>query len=212
MDRGGGTRKPTHAQCKDCASTSNLQSPRITNWGTWGNLEECEDGTFVTAMRLKIQEYQGIDDSAFQDVLLFCGARGDTDPRNWKKLPATPYGDRWGWEPLKGCTDGEVAHGFELQSEVEQAEDPNDPGIIDNAGAIGLRLICSGGKREVIEDEGPFPWGKWTGPKMCPKQQHICAFRAQIEPHRDSGKSYYLNTPLTDSCVIENMVQKRIYK
>jgi len=36
-----------------------IQSPRINNWGIWGELESCPTETYVTVIRIKVQKFQG---------------------------------------------------------------------------------------------------------------------------------------------------------
>jgi hypothetical protein len=36
-----------------------LTSPKITNFGLWGEWDRCPLGTFVMGMKLKVEPYQG---------------------------------------------------------------------------------------------------------------------------------------------------------
>jgi len=98
------------------------------------------------------------------------------------------------WGNLKVCKNGEVATGFEVRSEVDRNKVGTGNGKIkDNAGAVGLRLICSGAHQEVIEDAGEALWhAKWTGPQMCPEKFGICGFRTQVDEYNTdpSGDSF----------------------
>jgi len=160
---------------------SYLESPRITDYGIWGPLAHCEAGTFVKGMILKIQKYQAADESALNAIRLLCGTHGSTNLRHMKKISSLEGGEG-DWRDLKMCDGGELGIGFELRSDVDRG--PNQE---ETAGAVGLRLICGGARREVIEDLGPYPWGSWTGPQVCPKDKAICGFRTQVEEAGAAG-------------------------
>jgi len=51
-----------------------LESPQLTNWGKWGDMDLCPNGTYATAIQLKSQSNQGgdVDDSGSTGTKLFC--------------------------------------------------------------------------------------------------------------------------------------------
>jgi len=39
------------------ASDFMIESPRITDWGNWGQYEKCPEGSFVYGARLKVEYF-----------------------------------------------------------------------------------------------------------------------------------------------------------
>ncbi|MFQ6397399.1 hypothetical protein ACLMAJ_28605 [Nocardia sp. KC 131] len=54
-----------------------IESPRVTNWGSWGVWGECQPGEFAVGMKLKTEPEQGLgDDTALNAIKLLCAAPG----------------------------------------------------------------------------------------------------------------------------------------
>jgi hypothetical protein len=61
-----------------------IESEHITNWGRWGIMTRCPNGTFVKGFRLRTEPYRGalVDDTASNAVKFYCG-----DPGKKKFVP-----------------------------------------------------------------------------------------------------------------------------
>ena len=147
-----------------------LESPKVTNWGSWGGWEYCPAGTYVTGMQLKTEYYQGAfsDDSGLNGVRFYCGpVGGNSDLDHPISSTVGPDG---GFNLQYLCAG--PANGFELRSEKDLGW------FNDDTAASNLRLYCDGSYKE---GDG-VSWGSWTGVQACPAKSAICALRTQVEP------------------------------
>jgi hypothetical protein len=144
-----------------------IESPKITNWGEWGQAEYCNASEFVYGFRLKVQQDQGIlDDTALNAIELHC-VKTITGPRTIIK---SKEGIKGAWGTVKECAGTSYAVGFEMRTEPVQ--------VIDNTAGNNMRLYCS--DNNVLEGNG-MSWGDWTGALFCPSNMKICGLRVQVE-------------------------------
>jgi len=154
-----------------------IESPKITNWGVWGNTSLCPEREYVYAFRLKVQQDQGflLDDTALNGIELECispqvraqAVKNGEQPR--AAQIRSLEGGFGNWGTIFECTFPHFVIGFELRSE----------GIgVDNTAANNFRAICS---NDVVVTGSGMGWGDWTGQLRCPTNHAICGLRTQVE-------------------------------
>lgn len=170
-------------QPEDIADLANvISSPRVTDWGEWGDWEYCSDG-YVMGMRLKTEPAQGPgDDTALNGVSFMCGNLGEPQKRlHSPERQIQSSTGRWGtWGVSYECPSG-YAVGFQLRSEATQKGH-------DDTAANNLRIFCSNSDPEnvnYLEGSG-LSWGEWTQPQLCRYGWAMCGIRTQV----DSSKGY----------------------
>lgn len=154
-----------------------LESPKLTNWGDWGEAQLCQENQFVIGLNLKIEGAQGErvahkdDDTALNAVRLTCA---NLDGSNTYPLYAKegPWGDFRG---DRRCRNG-VATGFTLRSE------PDRRGKDDTA-AVDMKLRCTNYDGTVTQMIGGdiLEYGRWTDEQRCPPMTAICGINTQVE-------------------------------
>jgi len=152
-----------------------LESPRTTNWGSWGELEMCPPGSFVYGMRLKVQPYQGTftDDSALNGIELLCISPAKrTQILKAFSVVKSRVGHKGNTGDVLECPEPGFATGFQLRSERDQGW------YADDSAANDLRLFCSTG--EVVNGNG-LGYGDWTAERRCPRGLQLCGIRTQVE-------------------------------
>jgi len=158
-----------------------ISSPRVTNWGVWGDYAQCSPGEKVVGMRLKTEAYQSRrDDTALNAIQLLCAKSGSHEYTTIKSLEGG-WGD-WG-RTFYCANDGQVK-GFQLRSEAYQ-------GNGDDTAANNLRVFCTSSP-EMIEGDGQ-DWGSWSERQDCLNGQAVTGFRTQVEPYQGSGDDTALN-------------------
>ncbi|CAG7733777.1 unnamed protein product [Allacma fusca] len=161
-----------------------IQSPRITDFGDWGEYEECPPGMYVFGFQLVSEEEQGAfgEDSALNGIYLLClpftARRNSPDflssylSSGAFSMISSSVGHDGYSRGIFDCPPKYFAIGFELRTEPVQ-------GILyDDTAANNLRLICSNGR--VLEGDGES-WGEWTGAQTCPRDYLICGMQTQVE-------------------------------
>ncbi|CAL8144039.1 unnamed protein product [Orchesella dallaii] len=151
-----------------------LSSPRITDWGEWGEFEYCKEGTYVIGMRLKTEPAQGPgDDTALNGISFMCGIIGETQKKlHSPERQIQSLSGNWGtWGVSYECPNS-YAVGFQLRSEASQKGH-------DDTAANNLRIFCSY-SMQYLEGSG-LSWGEWTEPQLCPIGWAICGMRTQVE-------------------------------
>jgi len=152
-----------------------IESPRRTNWGTWGDEEFCPEGQYVYGFRLKVQADQGwlLDDTAVNAIELLCEEPSRTAAEEAKPRAPTPIrskeGPQGNWGTVFECDRYHFGHGFELRSEGP---------TLDNTAGNNLRLSCT---NEYIHQGNGHSWGDWTGHLNCPRGMWVCGIRTQVE-------------------------------
>lgn len=164
---------------------SNLESPRITDWGEWGEFDSCPENTFVRGMRLKTEPAQGPgDDTALNGISFMCGVLGEPQKilHSLSRQIHSSTG-KWGtWGASYECPES-YAVGFQLRSEERQNGQ-------DDTAANNLRIFCSNSdpnNANYLEGSG-LSWGEWTDTRFCEYGSAICAIRTQVEAAKGHGK------------------------
>jgi len=160
-----------------------ITSPRVNNWGVWGDFAQCNDGEHVVGMRLRTEAPQGKgDDTALNAIELLCAAPGSHQYTPIKSLEGS-----WGnWGRTFYCPDDTTVKGFQLRSEAYQ-------GNGDDTAANNLRIFCNlPASPEMIEGDG-MTWGSWTERQNCLNGQAVVGFRTQVEPYQGNGDDTALN-------------------
>jgi len=166
-----------------------IESPKVTDWGNWGDLEICPTGTFVFGYRQKVEPYQTVlsDDCALNSIELLCISPGKSRAPSaaltrskhtglLSKAFATVIskeGHRGDWGPVTECPEPEFAVGFNLRSEKDQGW------FADDTAANDFRMICSGGG--VIDAGNGTPYGDWSDDLRCPRGTYVCGIQTQVE-------------------------------
>lgn len=129
---------PTIAAAVSCREDVKLvlESPRVTNWGTWTSWTYCPSGTAVTGMEMRIERpAPKNDDTAANSVKLICSDGSIL----------LPHGGYWGnWEtavltnPNRDLKSGSICgHAIGFQVRVEQWADDQDDTSLNN-----IKLFC----------------------------------------------------------------------
>lgn len=176
-----------------------IESSRVTNWGNWGGMEVCPEGSFVFGFRLKVEPYQSIasDDCSLSAVELLCisptAKRGPSAPlykSNHTGLLSKAFatiiskeGYRGDWGPVQECAEPGFATGFQLKSESDQGW------YADDSAANGMRLFCSDGQR--LDSGNEMNFGSWTAETRCPRGHYACGLETQVED-RQSKLNFYM--------------------
>ncbi|CAG7824492.1 unnamed protein product [Allacma fusca] len=162
-----------------------IASPRITDFGEWGQYEECPPGMFVYGFQMKVEPFQGqawYDDTALNAIYLLCvppAYRRDTyeflsqDPstRAFAKISSLE-GDRGYFRAVWECPHGFFAKGFELKSAKARGW------AYDDTAANNMKLLCTNGL--LMEGDGEKD-GNWTGLQTCPRTLLVCGIQTQVE-------------------------------
>jgi len=148
-------------------NTYELQSPRVTNWGSWGSWSYCDEGYYVVAVQLKNQGYQYFsDDTGLNGIYLTCHSLSEPGGHGIESIEGN-YGS---WREPSACHG--IATGFQLKSHV---------GVTDEAGAIDFVLLCDGpNSKYKTKPNGLLSWGSWTSERRCPAGHAICGIQTQV--------------------------------
>jgi len=153
-----------------------ITSPPITDWGEWGFMQLCPNGTVVQGFQLKTEPYRGalVDDTALNAVRFYCG-----HPLNPNATQVTSSVGSWGnWGNIYSCGANGSIVGFQLRVEAF--------GIVDDETATNnVRFICSNMEEpnNYIEGDG-LNFGSWREAVRCPDRQALCGIQTQIQPDR----------------------------
>ena len=109
-----------------------LESPQITDFGSWGEPEYCQPGKIVTGFQLKVEPKHSIDDTALNGIRFFCGTPGSEDQRTNITSKVGYFGN---WGKIFNCST--YAVGFELQSQEYQGP------RTDDIAANNFKLYCA---------------------------------------------------------------------
>jgi hypothetical protein len=192
----------------DPAVTSDItiESPIVTEWGDWGKMELCPEGTYASGMVLKwephLGEGKGDDDTALNAIRLLCIPPGSNDFDNATAITSTV--GEWGdWGRTLYC-DGGVITGFQLRSEPFMGHG----GWEDDTGANNVRILCSNLVNEGYLEGDSVPgsgWGYWTQPQRCLTQQAVCGLQTQVQSWIGSGDDTALNNVRMRCCTVPNL-------
>lgn len=172
------TLTPTFCFGRDDVQTW-LQSPIVTNWGSWGSADLCPDKTFVGAFEVKVERnVRGGDDTGLNGVKVLCMDLEGKE-HEWVTSKVGEFGI---WRGRKNCKNG-LATGFKLRSEPNQHRG-------DDVAGVDMAIYCTnidGSKTEMI-GSGLHSWGDWSSEQHCPSNTGICGIKTQVEGSQGRGK------------------------
>ncbi|CAG7827824.1 unnamed protein product [Allacma fusca] len=169
-----------------------LESPQITDFGTWGEPTYCPPGEVVTGFQLKVEPKNSVDDTALNGVRFYCGTPGGSNEDRQNITSKVGHFGNWG--RVFDCPT--YAVGFELQSHEYQG--PRG----DDTAANNMKLHCAGGgAMEGFHDNGhTYVNSRYTDPQMCPTGKGICAIQTQVERYQLFGDDTSLNNIRVKCC------------
>ena len=141
----------------------------VVDAGQWGNMEYCDDRSFATGFRLKIQEDQGnaYDDSATNGIRIICST-GD-----YHSSIEAPRGR---WSKTFMCPPEQYLRGWRQRVEASFS--------FDGTGMNNVEYKCAAmgdeGYTTVLPGNG-LKWGSWTNYAYCPSGQFICGIKTRKE-------------------------------
>nr|XP_034332245.1 vitelline membrane outer layer protein 1-like [Crassostrea gigas] len=152
------------------------------NWGTWGQVVYCPEGSFADGYKMKIEPPQGFrDDTSLNRVSLSCRdgttleASGDVAPHPHTKSFGT-------WGPMTSCQRGHFITSFALQVERPQGSDDDTAA---NFVKFTCRNITNGESYVMMQQPGAGYWGTY-GPwsESCPLGSAVCGIQQKVEPYQ----------------------------
>jgi len=173
-----------------------IESPKATDWGTWGEIDSCPLETFAIGMQLKVEAGKGFkDDTGLNGIKFFCSKLGEGISSQYPEVITSAVGD-WGeWNRAFYCGDDTAMNpktsaviGFQLKSEPSK-------GALDDTSANNLRIICSDFSEQstihssVIEGDGT-QWGSWTASQFCQIGYAVCGIVTQVDHGRGKGCTF----------------------
>ncbi len=150
-----------------------LYSPEFTNWGVWGEFENCSEGVFVKGFQVKKETWVGPtwDDTSLNGIRFYCGAMVD-------ERYVTSSEGSWGkWGNKYTCGDGYVV-GFQLRVEKGNLIDA------DETATNNLRIFCSNHAPGAFIEADGERWGNWTASRICGPDEGVCGIQTQVQPDR----------------------------
>ena len=161
--------------------TTSLSSSQKTNWGTWGNAEYCDYGSFVVGFRTRVEAPVGeYDDTGLNAIELFCSNN---------KTITSKQGKLGDWGKSDKCKGNGLVNGFRFKTEPRQ-------NIFfvqrDDTAANAIRLSCSDEQFvELKSSEGHC--GRWDPVyKYCPPNLYVCGLKTQVHDEISSKEEHDL--------------------
>jgi len=169
-----------------------IESPKLSLWGEWGQLEHCPSDQVVVGMRLKVHDSQGMkDDTGLNAVKFYCQNPYSYSEYSGDVVSITSLvGASGEWKKEFYCPKNSetkyLAVGFQLRSE-------SSAGVKDDTAGNNLKLICSDLFQRagfvVLEGDGTSR-GEYTKQQLCYPGYAICGLQTQVETSRSSEKSF----------------------
>lgn len=157
-----------------------LQSPLVTNFGHWGEFENCTDGLLVTGFQLKVEAHRRRpDNTAVNAIKMFCGNIIFKSVQDISSFRG-PFGR---YQKPQYCTT--YAEGFQLMSQTYQGRNKDD------VAAVNFKLLCADGQElEGFREPSGHVYrsSAYTQAQMCEPGQGICGIQTQVEYHQGFGK------------------------
>ncbi|XP_075433796.1 vitelline membrane outer layer protein 1-like [Ascaphus truei] len=147
-------------------------------WGDWGPLQTCPDGSHAKAFSLKVEGGQGDgDDTALNGIRLHCVSRNNIDENSIQSTEG-PWGS---WTSPVRCPNGNLI-AFSLRVETPQGDG-------DDTAANNIMFKCS--DESILEGSG-LSWGTY-GPWSPFCEIGICGIRTKVEGPQGDGDDTALN-------------------
>jgi hypothetical protein len=150
-------------------------------WGDWHAPRFCNPGTFARGYALGVEPPIDGDDTALNDVALYCSGIGTGFVSDYYTAPgATPWAQ---WSNATFCGSENHITGFRLR--VEQPIDGDD------TAANSMEATCDDGAMLTPSNGGPWgDWGSWT---FCPANSAVCGVALKVESPIGDGDDTAVN-------------------
>ncbi|XP_060555113.1 vitelline membrane outer layer protein 1-like [Ruditapes philippinarum] len=162
------------------------------NWGTWGLMHYCAEGTYAAGYDMKIQPKQGVDhdDVSLIAIKLVCLS---LDGRRFGGNITSTFGHYFGyWSGVIMCPNNMFLKEFALQVEENQHSG-------DDTAANYIKFRCgrmdSGScNYELAQTPGYGFWGVIGGwSRECSTNSAICGIQTRVEDYHYGGDNTCLN-------------------
>ncbi|XP_068214710.1 vitelline membrane outer layer protein 1-like [Palaemon carinicauda] len=147
--------------------TKSLMLSNGLDWGKWGEVEYCSEGSFVQDIEIKFEDYSFLDtdETALNGVKLYCSK---SDGHITEYVTST-VGTKGDWKGMKSCKNG-LMTGFRARVLPAQGT------IGDDVAVQNVEMECNYGESTVLAmdenvgiHDGTF--GLWA---KCDKDSAIC--------------------------------------
>ncbi|XP_064105672.1 vitelline membrane outer layer protein 1 homolog [Macrobrachium nipponense] len=159
-------------QAADRPITRTLYLDNGYDAGTWGEVEYCEDGSFVTDIEVAYKDHTllDVDENAVNTVKLYCAT---TDGVMTNYVTST-VGKEGEWKGMNSCSDGSLMTG--MRAKVM----PNLGLIGDDEAVQNVEMECEGGSTVLAmpEKQNSTNWSSWDS---CGKGSAVCGIRVRYE-------------------------------
>ena len=153
-----------------------ILSERITSWGGWGQIENCENA-FVIGFSIKVQAPNSeSDNTAMNGLQLIC--------ENSHFIQSS-VGEKGTWGSDVFCDAGSKVNGFNLN--VEGPKGSSWFANTDDTSVNSIELSCSNGK--YIKPNNGLSWGSWGSWKYCPQGSYVCGLHSGGKRHEAMRRS-----------------------
>jgi len=162
----------------------NIITPHaLTNFGKWGGWNDCPNGTYARAMKMKIQPKQGskVDDNAMTAVRVMCSNGKELIDSREGKINSNNFLKRDHWRKYQTTPD--AIYGVSLRSEEFQ-------GTGDDTAANGLRFRDRNLREFAI---GYGFWGHWSHWVDCPEGMVVTGFATMMMDQHSKKDNSALN-------------------
>ncbi|XP_062612641.1 vitelline membrane outer layer protein 1 homolog [Saccostrea cucullata] len=152
------------------------------DWGLWGDVAYCPEGSFADGYKMKIEprQFWG-DDTSLNRVAISC--RDAVSLEETSEVTPHPHMKAFGsWGSKTSCHEGDFLTSFALQVEKPQGKG-------DDTAANFLKFTCRNttmGEPYVLAHQpGAGYWGtygEWS--ETCPQGSAICGIQQKIESYQ----------------------------
>jgi hypothetical protein len=166
----------------------------VSNGGPWGEWQEprfCNPGTYARGFALGVEPPIDGDDTALNDVALYCAAMGTGFVSDSFTAPgATPWAQ---WSTASYCPSGSFIRAYRLR--VEQPIDGDD------TAANSMQASCNDGALLTASNGGP--WGDWGNWAFCPADTAVCGASLKVETPIGEGDDTAVNNVRLYCCQLD---------
>lgn len=147
--------------------TKSLMLSNGLDWGKWGSVEYCKDGSFVQDIEIKFEDYSFLDadETALNAVKLYCS----TSDGHLTGYVTSTIGTNGDWKGMRGCENG-LMTGF--RAKVLPAQ-----GVLgDDVAVQNIEMECNYGESTVLamDESANIHDGKWGLWAKCDDKSAIC--------------------------------------
>ncbi|XP_063589396.1 vitelline membrane outer layer protein 1-like [Penaeus indicus] len=151
--------------------SSNITLDNGLDWGTWGDIEYCPEGSFVHAFDTKFESGSTTDETGVNALMLFCSTLEHHDT-GYITSTVGEYGE---WQGMRICTTGYVTG---MRGNVLEPQ-----GIVhDDVAVANMEMECDNGKEVITgvmaQKFTPGTWGEWA---KCDSGSAVCGIQVKWE-------------------------------